>query len=160
MVAETKESMTKVFDCMSEGVRTAFDAGRKTHDAWFKAVGEMWKRPGDADGFSANGERIFREFVPFVGKNMEMAAQCCDAGIRTGVGVFNAACDAVGKPGDTDAYDSTRQVWDATLQAVRTNIDTFGKAGVRTMENCSAFCDATLRHETAAKPPASIKNGK
>ncbi|MEK7731070.1 MAG: hypothetical protein AAB363_04365, partial [Planctomycetota bacterium] len=65
MVAETKESMTKVFDCMSESVRTAFDAGRKTQDAWFKAVGEMWKHPGDADRFNNRGERIFREFAPF-----------------------------------------------------------------------------------------------
>jgi hypothetical protein len=152
--------MTKVFDCMSEGVRTAFDAGRRTQEAWFKAVGEMWKRPGDADGFSARGERIFREFAPFIGKNMEMAAQCCDAGIRTGVGVFNAACDAASKPGDTDAYDSTRQVWDATFQAVRTNFDTFGKAGARTMENCSAFCDAILRDDTAVKTPAGVKSGK
>ena len=160
MVAETKESMTKVFDCMSEGVRTAFDAGRRTQEAWFKAVGELWKRPGDADGFTARGERIFREFVPFVGKNMEMAAQCCDAGIRTGVDVFKVACDAASKPGETDAYDSTRQVWDATFQAVRTNFDAFGKAGARTMENCSAFCDSVLRDATAAKTPTGVKSGK
>lgn len=160
MVAETKESVTKVFDCVSESLRTAFDAGRKTQDAWFKAVGEIWKRPGDADGFSAHGERIFREFAPFVGKNLELAVQCCDAGIRTGVDVFQAACDAAGKPGDTDAYDSTRQVWDATFQAVRTNIDTFGKAGVRTLENCSAFRDATLRHDAAVKTSTGGKNGK
>ena len=160
MVAEAKESMTKVFDCMSEGVRTAFDAGRRTQEAWFKAVGEMWKHPGDADRFSTRGERIFREFVPFVGKNLEMAAQCCDAGIRTGVDVFKVACDAAGKPGDTDAYDATRQVWDATFGAVRTNFDTFGKAGARTIENCSAFCDSILRDETVVKTPTGVKSGK
>lgn len=160
MVAETKESMTKVFDCMSEGVRTVFDASRRTQDAWFKAMGEMWKRPGDADGLSARGERIYREFVPFVGKNLEMAAQCCDAGIRTGVDVFKVACDAAVKPSDTDAYDATRQVWDATFGAVRTNFDTFGKVGARTMENCSAFCDSILRDEPAAKTPVGVKSGK
>lgn len=160
MVAETKESMTKVFDCMSEGVRTAFDAGRRTQDAWFKAVGEVWKRSGDADHISSRGERLFREFGPFVGKNMEMAAQCCDAGIRAGVDVFKVASDAAGMPGDTDPYDTTRQVWDATFQAVRTSFDTFGKVGARTMENCSAFCDSVLRDETAAKTPAGVKGGK
>ena|SRR3990172_2513475 len=160
MVAETKENMTKVFDCMSEGVRTAFDAGRRTQDAWFKAMGDIWKRPGDAERFSGRGERIFREFVPFVGKNMEMAAQCCDTGLRTGIDVFKAACDAAAKPGETDAYDTARQVWDATFDAVRTNFDTFGKAGVRTMENCSTFCDAILRDEPAPRPPAQAKSGK
>jgi len=160
MVAETKESMTKVFDCMSESVRMAFDAGRKTQDAWFKAMGEMWKYPGDADHLNIRGERIFREFAPFVSKNMEMAAQCCDAGIRTGADVLKVACDVAGKPGDSDAYNSTRQVWDATFQAVRTNFDTFGKAGARTMENCSAFCDATLRDDTAVKTTAGVKSGK
>ena len=160
MVAETKESMAKVFDCMSEGVRTAFDAGRRTQEAWFKAVGEMWKRPGDADGFSARGERVFREWVPFFGKSIEMATQCCDTGMRTGLDVFKTACDAAGKPGDTDPYETTRQVWDATFQAVRTNFDTFGKAGARTMENCSAFCDSILRDEPASKTPAGIKSGK
>lgn len=159
MVAETKESMTKVFDCMSESVRMAFDAGRKTQHAWFKAMGEM-KCPGDADHLNIRGERIFREFAPFVSKNMEMAAQCCDAGIRSGADVFKVACDAAGKPGDSDAYNSTRQVWDATFQAVRTNFDTFGKVGARTMENCSAFCDAILRDDAAAKTPAGMKSGK
>jgi hypothetical protein len=160
MVAETKESMTKVFDCMSESVRMAFDAGRKTQDAWFKAMGEM-KSPGDTGHLNIRGERIFREFAPFISKNMEMAAQCCDAGIRSGADVFKVACDAAaGKPGDIDAYNSTRQVWDATFQAVRTNFDTFGKVGARTMENCTAFCDAILRDDATAKTPAGIKSGK
>lgn len=160
MVAEARESMTKVFDCMGESVRTAFDAGRRTQEAWLKAVGEMWKYPGDADRFSNRGERVFREFVPFMGKNMEVAAQCCDTGIRTGVDVFRVACDVAGKPGDTDAYDATRQVWDAAFQAVRTNFDTFGKAGARTMETCSAFCDSILRDETVPKSTAGVKSGK
>ncbi len=160
MVAETKESMTKVFDCVGESVRTAFDAGRRTQEAWFKTMGEMWKNSGDSEVFPVRGERIFREFVPFWGKNMELAAQCCDAGIRTGVDVFKVACDAAVKPGEADAYDATRQVWDATFQAVRTNFDTFGKAGARTMENCSAFCDSILRDEMPGKTHGGAKGGK
>jgi hypothetical protein len=152
MVAETKETMTKVFDCVTESVRTAFDAGRKTQDAWFKAIGEAWKHPGDAGNFYANGERVMREWVPFVGKNLEVATHCCDAGMRTGLDVFKAACDATAQPGEADPYNATRQMWDATFEAVRTNFDTFGKAGVRTMENCSAFCDAVLHEETVSKP--------
>ena len=160
MVAETKESMTKVFDCMSESVRTAFDAGRKTQDAWFKAMGEVWKRPGDADRFYSRGERVFREWVPFFGKSMEMTTQCCDTGMRTGLDVFKTAFDAVGKPGDADPYETTRQMWGATFEAVRTNFDAFGKAGARTMENCSAFCDSILRDEPASKTSSAVKTGK
>ena len=161
MVAETRETMTKVFDCVTESVRTAFDAGRKTQDAWFKAMGDVWKRPGDVGDVYGHGERVMREWAPFVGKNLETAAHCCDAGMRTGLDVFKAACDATAKPGDTDPYDTTRQVWDATFEAVRTNFDTFGKAGVRTMENCSAFCDAVLREEGVSKPMSGpAKTGK
>ncbi len=160
MVAETKENMTKVLDCVSESVRTAFDAGRRTQDAWFKAVGEMWKRPGDSDRVYGRSERAFREFAPFVGKNLETAAQCCDAGIRSGMDVFKAACDAAGKPADADAYSSSRPLWDATFDAVRSSFETFSKAGVRTMENCSNFCDAILHDENPGRTPTAGKNGK
>lgn len=148
MVAETRESMTRAFDCVADSVKTAFDSGRRAQEAWFKAVGGMCcQRPSDADRFFGHNERLFREWTPFVGKNMETLAQTCDTTLRSGLDAFRVACDAAMTPADGNAYDASRQVWDAAFGAARVSFDALGKAGTRTMENCSAFCDALLREE-------------
>jgi len=160
MVAETRESMTRMADCMADSFRTAFDAGRRTQDAFFKAMGDMWRTPSDAHVVNERGERMFREWVPLVGKTMETMAQTCDTTFRAGTDVFKTACDVAAKGNEADAYESSRQVWDATFGAVRNGFDAFGKAGVKTMENCSTFCDAVFRNEPIRSTTTPGKSGK
>jgi hypothetical protein len=128
-------------------MKGAFETGRRAQEAWFKALGGMSQRPGDADRFFGHGERFFRELTPFVGKNMEALAHTCDTTLRSSLDAFRVACDAALTPAEGDAYDASRQVWDAAFGAARASFDAFGKAGAKTMENCSVFCDALLREE-------------
>jgi len=163
MVADAKENMTRMFENMTEGFKAAFDTSRRTQDAFLKAVGDFWTRPGDNDKFIARGERVYREWVPFVGKSFETFSQTCDATMRSGMDVFKAACDATNKCGEGDAYDASRQMWDTTFGAVRTGFDTLGKVGAKSMETCSAFCDTVLREEPCtrgAAPSTPNKGGK
>lgn len=160
MVAETRESMTKMADCVADSFRTAFDAGRRTQDAFFKAMGDMWRQPNDFGSPNERGERVMREWVPFVGKTMETFAQTCDTTFRAGTDVFKTACDVATKGNEADPYESSRQVFDATFSAVRHGFDAFGKAGIKTMENCSTFCDAIFRAEPTRPVSTPGKGGK
>ena len=160
MVAEARESMTRMVDCMADSFRTAFDAGRRTQDAFLKAAGDMWRTPSDMHFMNERGERMFREWVPLVGKTMETLAQTCDTTLRASTDVFKTACDVAAKGGEADPYECSRQVWDATFGAVRHGFDAFGKAGVKNMENCSTFCDAVFRGEPVRPATASGKGGK
>jgi len=148
MVAETRENMTRAFDCVADSVKSAFETGRRAQEAWFKAIGSAsGHRPGDSEQFFGQGERFVREWTPFVGKNIETLAQSFDTTLRSGLDAFKAACDATTTPADANAYDASRQVWDAAFGAARASFDALSKAGAKTMENCSVFCDALLREE-------------
>lgn len=166
MVAETREGMTKMADCMADSFRTAFDAGRRTQDTFFKAITDMWRQPSDMGCMNMGGinnergERVMREWVPFVGKTMEAFAQTCDTTFRAGTDVFKAGVDVAAKGNEADPYESSRQVFDATFSAVRHGFDAFGKAGAKTMENCTTFCDAIFRGEPTRPVTTPGKGGK
>src|SRR3990172_1607727 len=93
MVAETKETMTRMFEAFNDNLRAMFDAGRHTQEAWFKGLGEFGKNPTVVETFVARGEKLMKEFTPLVSKNMETFAQSCETGLRTGINAFRAACD-------------------------------------------------------------------
>jgi len=151
MVAETRENMTKMVDSLNEGFRSAFDAGQRTQEACFKTMREGWKRPAEFDRFFNRGERIMKEWGPFVGKTMDAVAQTCDANFKAGLDVFQAGCEATTKSEDGDVYRTTRQLWDAAFDAARTNFDTLAKVGARAIENCSSFYGSVLCDETTCK---------
>jgi len=160
MVAETKETMTKMFDCWNDGFRAAFDAGRKTQETWFKSLNESTKNPLGLDGFFASTEKFTKEFPPFVGRNMDAVANTCDATFRAGLEVYRAATETAMRPEEGDFYRKGRRIWDATFDAFRTNVDAIGKAATRGIENCTAFYQNVCSEESCAKTaPKPTKAG-
>ena len=152
MVAETRETMTKWFDSVNDGFRSAFDAGRRMQETFFKTVTDTARTtPAFETVFSA-GDKVAREFGPFFGKNVETAAQTFDVGFRSNMDMFRAACDATMKPEEGDVYKRTRKLWDTAFDAFRANMDQLGKTGTRTIENCTAFCQAIFGDENVSKP--------
>ena len=125
MVAESKETFTRMFESMNEGFRAAWDAGRRTQETFFKSATESAKFTTGFEPFFACSERFAREFVPFVGRTVETVAQTFDNGIRANVDVFKAACECAVKPEEGDFYKKSRRVFDAAFDAARTNFDAF-----------------------------------
>jgi len=160
VVAETKETMGKVFDSWTEGFRAAMDASRRTQETWFKAFSETTKNPFGFEGFFASSEKMAKEFAPFVGRSLDTFANTCDSSVRAGLDVFRAATEVTMRPEDGDFYKKSRRVWDAAFDAVRTNVDAVGKAASRGMENCTAFYQNICGDEFACKAtPKSNKPG-
>lgn len=158
MVTEARETMSKVVETFNDGVRTAVDATQRTQESWMKVAQEALKQPADFDRFFTRGERIMKEWAPFVGRTMETFAQTYNTNFRAGMDAFKTCCDATVNTDDTDLYKKTRQVWDATFDAMRTSFDAFGKAGTKTFETCSTFCESAFADETPGKP--GTKPGK
>ena len=154
MVADTKERMTEMFDVWNDGFRTAMDAGRKTQESFFRVMGDFWKTQPEFEGVYARGERAARELVPFVNRNVQTVSECAETTLRTGMDVFKVACDTATKADDVDVYRRTRNVWDATFGAARTNFDAVNKAGTRIAENFSEFVRNTCSTECAPKAAA------
>ena len=157
MVADTKENVTQMFDNMTETFRVAMDAGRKTQENFVRSMNDMWKNPMGFENVMTRGERVAKEIMPFVGRNMELMVESFDTTFRTGLDVFRTATDATLKNEDTDMYRRSRQVFDAAFGAMRSNFETFGKTGARAMENWSSFCKSACCCEeptmkTTAKP--------
>lgn len=139
MVAETKETMAKMFDCWSDGLRAALDAGRRAQETWVKTMTDASTDPSGSDSLFATSEKMAREFAPFVGKNLETAAKTCDTAFHANMDAFKAATDVAAHPDDGDFYKRSRRVADAAFDAFRTNVDAMTKGAARSAEACSAF---------------------
>jgi hypothetical protein len=146
-----------MFDSLTDTFRTAMDAGRKSQENFFRAVGDVYKTPADSDGFFGRGERMAREFVPFVGKNVQTFSECAETTFRTQADMIKLACDTVARTDDADVYRRTRTMWDATFGATRANIEAFGKAGTRMVENFSDFCRSACAGCPETGPKSSSK---
>lgn len=158
MVAETKQSMNKMFDCMNDAVRTAFDAGRKAQETWFKASREAWQQPGDFNRFFTAGEQVAREWMPVMQKNVECAANAFGTNFRAGMEVFNQAYDMSARPESGSIYETTRRMWDSAFDVARANIDFVTRTTTRTMESAAGMCDC-FRPETAGRVDTKTAEG-
>lgn len=123
-----------------------------------KITQETMKRPADFDRFFSRGERAMKEWAPFVGRTMDTLAQTCNTNFRAGMDAFKTCCEAATRADDADLYKKTRQVWDATFDAMRTSFDAMSKAGTKTYETCTAYCETAFADDFA--PKGAPKSGK
>lgn len=142
MVAETKETMNRMFDSVNSTFRAAFDAGQRAQETWFKQSRDVWQQPGNFDKFFANGERVVRDWVPFVERNVDTAAKSFDSNFRAGMDMFKTACDVAAKADDGELYRKMRSFWDSAFEASRANFEMFTKSFARAFENYAASCEA------------------
>lgn len=141
MVTETKETMNKAFDTVSNGFRTAVDCGQRTQETWMNFMRDSWRNPAEFERVAFRGERMMKQFIPFVGETMESFTRAFDVNMRAGMGVVKAICETTTPADEADLGRKTRQIWDATFEAMRTNFDTMSKVGAKTLENYSTFCE-------------------
>lgn len=158
MVADTKEQMTKMFNCMNDAFKTAMDAGRRTQESWFKAFGDVAGAPANFETFRTASEQMSKEWFPFVERNVETFTQTCDTGFHTGMDAFKTAFNASINTHEGDFQKNAREVFDATLNAYKKNVDTMAKAGLSTVENCTRFMQATCCDNGSAKQTAKVNN--
>lgn len=151
MVAETKDNVTQMFENMTESFRVVMDAGRRSQETMVRSMNEFWRAPAGFDTFFTRTERAAKEFVPFVGKSVEVFTESFDNTVRTNMDMFKTAAEASMKSDDTDVYRRTRQMWDAAFGAFRANVEMFGKASTRAMENWSNFCKAACCEDACSK---------
>lgn len=147
MVTETKETMNKAFDTLNDGFRSAVDASQRTQETWFNFMRDTWRRPADMDRVLHRSERIVNEWMPFVGGTMNNMVKAYDTNLRAGMEVYKTYFDNMSRGEATDMGKTTRQVWDAAFEAVRTNFDVMNRVSARTLENCAAFCEAAFGNE-------------
>lgn len=151
MVHGTNETMTEVFDTMSDAVRTSLEAGQRTQEFWFDAMKDMMSGPHDFNRFSSFGEKISKEAAPLVAKNIEVVADTIDSSTRAGMDVLKTACDVALNANEGDISGKNRAMWDASFSAVRTNMSAFTKMGQKTLENWATFCKDTCSSTSPAK---------
>jgi hypothetical protein len=157
MVADTREKVTEMYETWTDNVRAAVDAGRRSQETFFKAFGDLWKTQPEMEGYFSRSERMAREFVPFLGKNVSTMSECMETTLRTGMDVLKAACDSASRQDDSDVYRRTRGVWDSTFGAARANFDAYTKASARMAENCSEFFRSACCTDA---PKSTAKSGK
>ena len=153
--------MNRMFDSMSDTFRAAFDAGQRAQETWFKTTREMSQQPVNLDRMFNNGERVMRDWVPFVEKNVDNVAKTVDANFRAGLDMFKTACDVASRGDDNELYRKTRQFWDTAFETMRANMDLFTRMTSRSFENYAAFCECfrPAMHEPTTKPTAKTGKG-
>jgi len=158
MVAETKENMVQMLDTMADTARASMEAGRRMQESWFEAIGAPTKGDHGFEGFFGQGERVNREFFPFMNKNMQTVAEFMNTNFQGGMDTFKSFCDATTKGADGDVYRKTRDMWDTAFHAFRNGFNAMNKAGIKTMENWASFCQTACTECSA--PKMAPKTGK
>jgi hypothetical protein len=141
MVTDMKENMNKFFDTMGNGVRAAFDAGQRTHEAFWRTTQDAWKRPADMDHFMNRSTKVMREWAPLVSRNLETFADACEMNIRKGVDICKNTLEITTNREEGDLYAKSRQLWDSAFDVMRSNFEVIAKATAQTMQACSSICD-------------------
>ncbi|MBI1825390.1 MAG: hypothetical protein HY287_05505 [Planctomycetes bacterium] len=158
MVTDVKENMNKFFDTMGDGVRAAFDAGQRTHEAFWRTTQDAWKRPADMDRFMNRTTKVMREWAPLMSRNLDTFADACEMNIRKGVDICKNTLEVTTNPDEGDLYAKTRQLWDSAFDVMRSNFEVMAKATARTMQACSNFCDTvgccedSMKHSAGNQP--------
>lgn len=158
MVAETRENIAQMFDTMADTARASMEAGRRMQESWFEALGAPTKGENGFEGFFAQGERMNREFFPFMNRSMQTVAEFANTNFQAGMETFKTMCEATTRGSDVDMYRRTRDMWDAAFNAFRTGFQAMNKAGIKTMENWANFCQTACAECSTAK--TTPKTGK
>jgi hypothetical protein len=158
MVAETRENMAQMFDTMADTARASMEAGRRLQESWFEAIGGPNKGEQGFEGFFVQGERMTREFMPFMNKNMQMMAEFANSNFQAGMDTFKTFCEATTKGNEGDVYRRTRDMWDAMFGTFRTGFNAMNKAGIKTLENWANFCQTACAECSPSK--MAPKTGK
>jgi len=168
MVAETKEGMTQMFDTMTEGVRTSFETGRKIQDSLFGSMGNAFNGQnefvapfaGSFAGPFATPEFFTKNWMPFVNENVQAANDCADAGVKSGMNVFKAACDTVVGMDEGDAYKRTHNFWDVAFNATRANCENVTKVSRKATEGLVSMCSCPQKSTKTNSTKADTKSTK
>jgi len=107
-----------------------------------------------------NGERVLREWGPFMEKNVDSAAKMFDANFHAGMDMFKTACQVTAKADDSEPYRKTRQMWDAAFDLMRANIDVLTRMTNRSFENYGAFCECFRLSRAEPAPKSGTKPSK
>lgn len=150
---------TTMFDTMFEGFRTAMDTGKQTQDAMFSAVTKMCGTPQGFEEMNARNEQFSQQWVPFVRKTIDSAAEVFGASFQAGNDFLKTTTEAA-KTYKADAGpEQPRKMFDAGFGVFRANADAFGKAQAAAIENWTCFCGCAASESPAAKTVRK-SNGK
>lgn len=150
MVTETRETMTKMFDAMAETARNTVEMGCRFQESWLDNMKSAWKGQGADQPPTPNADWA-KDWWPFVGRNVQAAADTCDIAMKSGLSVVRKGCELTKKADGVDFYADSREMWDAGFEACRTNVDAFTKFGKLAAENWATFCKDAFGSSTSGK---------
>lgn len=148
MVANTQETMTKMFDSMNETFKNTMGAFGRIQESCFKPFAESFKAPTDFDARNFGFEGLAKSWVPFVERSIQNFTESCNATFEAGL---QAAKTATPTNGNTDFAKDAQKAFDATVKAFGTNVETLSKACVRNTENCTKLMTSVFSHGDCSK---------
>jgi hypothetical protein len=106
--------------------------------------------------FATQGRHMTEETTKFIQKNFDESQKLMNGQAKKGMDMLKKACDAATTTDQKDFFATTQNMWQDTLNTVRTSMEEITKTNVQKMENWSCFMTSacTANGETASKKPA------
>jgi len=153
MVANTNETMTKMFDSMNDTFKATMSAFGRMQECYTKPFAGVNQEPTDSKvtPFAQAGfKNVAKGWVPFVEKNFETFNETCHAAFDAGLKAMKTAATAAPEGNNVDFAKGTQRAFAATMEAFDANMSTLGKACVRTTENCTKLMHSVVSDATRA----------
>ncbi len=160
MVAETQDTMTKMFDSMNESFRSTMDACRRNQESWFKSFGDTTKTalPFDACGFGF--QNASTQWIPFMKQSVDTFNDTVDATFGAGMKAAKTAVTTIPTTDNGDFAKNAQKAFDAAITAFGTNMDALNKACARHTENYTKLMQSSWSCATPSKGCDTKGSGK
>ena len=134
---------TKIFEEAFETFEAALKNGVKVQEEttqwWLDRIGEV----GSPQEWQKRFQTLLKDAVPTSRKNIDEAISLMNQNSKTSLELFQKACEAGQSESPSGAQDKTRQLWEASLAALRTNTQALAQANGRMLEACVSLAKAS-----------------
>lgn len=157
MTGDMSDTFTNMFKQASDTFQNAMQTGTKFQQEAFKAAFQPFFGEVTFDDIGNRSRRVTEATLKLVQKNFDESQRMLDSQCRQSMDMLKKAFDAA-KPADkADLFETTRKLWQESLDTMRTSIEQMAKTNAQVVENFSQFMTTSFNGQDGKKAPAAAK---
>ncbi|MCK6485181.1 MAG: hypothetical protein HUU22_14795 [Phycisphaerae bacterium] len=141
------DTVTHIFKQATESFQHALETGVKIQQETMKACFQPFVGDATVDDLRDRGRKVTEATVKLIQKNFDESQKLFDTQSRQTMDLLKKAFDAA-KPADkVDLFETTRTIWQDSLDAMRSSVEQMARANVQVVENWSSYVSQSFNSQ-------------
>lgn len=156
MQTEMVDAAAGMFKQATETFQAAMQTGTKFQQEAVNA----WMKPmmGNTliDDIRTRGQKVAEASIKLMQQNLDDSQKLLDTQCRQSMDLLRKAFDASATTEKADLFETTRTLWQNTLESMRTSVEQIARTNASAVENWSKFMSTSFNgHADTRKPVAA-----